>query len=639
MKKLLIIAIVFIISINAIAQKINPDLKNIQVRNKTEVIYKSQNTSEDLKSVKAAIDDHGNQYVVFCDGNLGEAYLAVSKNGNWETSQLPKSQFNDESIRYVAMDIDKKDGLHVVLVGYPGTIYYGYKKANNALWNFTEISKDKMPWLHNFYIFQEYIDMAVDKDLGIHVIARADIDSKGHSSLYFYKPVAGKWESEIIRKGISDTEKDYGNEPSIVVSGNKVMASVGGNWSLSYAEKAIGSKQWKVDEILKDRKETEGQKLNTTIDLRSNSEPVISFRDYKPGNLRGVNILTKSKCSGKWNREPIGDGSSSGSAIVSNNDILFIAYCNDGGYTKLAYKTCECNQMWKTVYNVNDESKIFMDMLVDSKNHTHLFYSTYNHEIKHVEAWFDGDPDFECNYRPSIYFKGKTNVKQGEEWTGKIYASDPECDPTKIYSIILPGGFEISDHGNGSATIKGIVPASSEHETGEVQLLVLCTDDKHSEPNGPQAKALIKLKITREGKEKGSVKYENNCVVKNTKGLETIHINTGVNATGNNMNTDQKETAKEDKNNESNSTLDPAVSKTCTEYLDEYEAWANKYVPLKKRVNSNPMDMDAVMKIAGMAAEIGNWAIKWAQLYECGNDEGFQARYESISDRIEEANK
>jgi hypothetical protein len=491
-----------------------------------------------------------------------------------------------------------------------------------------------MPWLHNFYIFQEYVDMTVDNQFGVHVITKSEIDSKGHSSLYFYKPSTGKWTSEIIREGINDTEKDYGNDPSITINGNKVMLAIGGNWSLSYAQKTIGSKQWETEEILKDKKGTEGQKLNTTIVFKSNGEPVISFRDYKSGDMRGVNILTKSKCSGKWNRETIGDESSSGSAIVVNNDIPFIAYCNDGGYTKVAYKTCECKQSWKTVYNVSDESKIFMDMIVDSKNHTHLFYSTYNDEIKHVELWFDGDPDFECNYRPSIYFKGKTNVIQGEEWSGKIYANDPECDPIEIYSIILPDGFEIKDHGNGSATIKGTIPSSDEHETGEIQLLALCTDDKHPGSNGPQAKALIKLKITKEGKEKGSVKYENNCVVKKGKDIETMHMNSGSIS-----NSNQKETAREDKTNETDGNLNPAVSKTCEEYLDEYETWANKYVPLKKRVNENPMDMDAVMKIANMAAEMGNWAVKWAQLYECGQDEGFQSRYEKISDRIDEVNK
>ncbi len=638
MKKLLITAIVFVVCLNSNAQKVNPDLENIQVKRKSEIIYKSQNSSEDLKTVKSAIDSKGNHYILFCDGNLGAAYLSTLTNGKWNNKALPKSQFNDESSRYAALDIDKNDGLHIFLVGYPGTMYYGHKKANSVAWNFTEISKDKMSWLYNFYIFQEYIDMAVDNQQGVHVITKADIDSKGHSSIYFYKSKEGKWTSEIIRQGITDSEKDYGNDPSIVINGNKVKVALGGNWSLSYAEKAIGSKEWDVVEIIKDGKDTEGKKLNTSMDLKSLGDPIISFRDYNYSDLRGVNILTKSKCSGKWNRESIGDESSSGSAIASNNDIIFLAYCNDGGYTKVVYKTCDCNQRWKNIYNVSDESKIFMDMIVDAKNHTHLYYSTYNDEIKHVELWFDGNPDFECNYRPSIYFKGKTNVKPGEEWSGKIYANDPECDPTEIYSIILPDGFELTDHGNGSATLKGIVPKSNEHETGEVQLLALCNDNKHQGANKSQAKALIKLRISVEGKEKGSVKYENNCVVKNRKDIETSNTNTAVNSTGIDINSNQKEIAKEDKNNETNSGLNPAVSKTCEEYLNEYEAWADRYIPLKKRVNENPMDMDAVMKIANMASEMGNWALKWSQLYECGYDEGFQTRYENITKKIDDVN-
>jgi len=637
MKKLLIIAIAVVFINNSFAQKVNPDLENIQVKNRSEIIYKSQNSSEDLKSVKSAIDSKGNHFILFCDGNLGGAYLSTNSGGKWNTQLLPKSQYNDENIQYVAMDIDKNDGLHIVLVGYPGTIYYGYKKSGSD-WKFTEISNDKMPWLHNFYIFENYIDLAVDNQMGVHLIAKADIESKGHSSIYLYKPQNGKWTSEIIRKGISDTEKNYGNDPSVVIDGNKVKVVFGGNWSLSYAEKEIGSKEWRVDEIVKDGTETEGQKLNTSIYLTSYGEPVISFREYNYGDLRGVNILTKSKCTGKWSREAIGDASSSGSAIVSNKDIVFLAYCDDGGYTKIAYKTCECTQAWKTVYHANDRSKIFMDMFIDSKKHTHLYYSTFEDEIKHVELWFNGDPDFECNYRPSIYFKGKTNVQQGEEWSGEIYANDPECDPTEIYSIILPEGFKLTDHGNGTATVKGIIPTSTGHETGEIQFVVLCNDNKHPGPNGPQAKALIKLKITNEGKEKGSVKYENNCSVKNSKQIEGENSTTTVKKSGNDTQISQKETAKEDKTNETDSGISSAVSKTCEDYLDEFETWADKYVEIKKKVNANPMDMDAVMKLANMAPQIASWAEKWAKLYECGEDEGFLDRYEKISDKIDEVN-
>ena len=72
MKKLLIIAVVLSFISNSMAQKVNPDMENIQVKNKSEIIYKSQNSSEDLKSVKSALDSKGNHYVLFCDGSLGE---------------------------------------------------------------------------------------------------------------------------------------------------------------------------------------------------------------------------------------------------------------------------------------------------------------------------------------------------------------------------------------------------------------------------------------------------------------------------------------------------------------------------------------------------------------------------------------
>ena len=642
MKKLLIIAMAFVFSFYSKAQKVNPDLDNIQVKNKSSIVYKTDKVIN-FKHVKLAIDSKGNLSTVFHDPYNGNAYFATNKSGEWKTEVLITKDKNGYDAAYPAIAIDKNDKIHVVFTRHPSALIYGTKKVSDSKWTFSEINNDNTPKLFKFYVWEDYIDMCTDNKGGVHLIISGDgrdLQEKifDMAAMYFYKSANGKWENEIIKRGITDTYKGYGTDPSIVTYNNNVMVSFGGKNSINFAQKTINGNKWNIKQIKIDN-DMNGGKQNTSLCLSPDGTPAFAYRDLFGGDdYQGLNVVTRNPCNGNWYIDKIGNMKKPAMG-VDKNGVMYLAYGNGWGLS-FAYRTCNCEQAWKKVY---DDRKYFVrytDMVIDNKNHVHVLYASEK-EIVHTKFWFEGNPEIDCNYRPNIYFKVKTNVKPGEEWSAKIYANDPECDPVEIYSIILPNGYKLIDHGNGSATLKGTVGLGE----GEMQMLVLCNDNKHPGSNGQHSTVTITLRVTNAGEEKGSVKYKNNCKPVKSQILKTgkseiTSSSKSEEVVGESTKQDTYETkAKDDEGIETDSKLDPVKSKTCEDYLNRYEAWADKYVPLKTRVNENPMDMDAVMKIANMAAEIGNFALEWSQLHECGNDEGFQARYESITDRIDEVNK
>ncbi len=639
-KQLLIIASIFFVFISTMeAQKVNPDITGTNVETKTNVIYKSSNSSEDLTNVKSVINSRGVKYVLFCDGNLGNAYLASDESGSWKTEVLSDTDSNSptkgESTRYVAMAIDKNDGLHVMLVGHPSTMYYGYRASGSTNWSFTELSKKSIHYLLKFYVFAELIDMAVDKYGGVHVAVFTDIDY-GNSSMYFYKTPGGDWSNEVVRLGIKNTKKDYGKDPSIEVKEEKVMMTFGGGWSLTYAEKTIGEKEWRIEELINEEEDFEPPKLNTNLTLTPEGKPVISFRDYNTNDSRGVNVITKSDCDNKWIRASVNDGSTSGNTVVVDKyGVIWLAYSNDGDYTKLAYRSCTADRSLKDVLKIADRSRIFLDMIVDAENHVHLFYSTYEDEIKHVEAWFDGNPEIDNNILPVITSQMKPSIKTGNYWKTTLKAYDPECESIEFYSNDLPDGFTLKDHGNGLATLK-----SNEINTiGDYKLKLYVTDNNHTKSTKPVSGINVTLKVSNKGDKKGSFKvfYEEGSFSKNIwSGLDEVsqQIETVESQTATLENTETSGSSYDD--NQATVTQNTGSISDCKEYLDRFEEWANKYIEIKKKVNSNPMDFGSVSKLAALAPELGNWGLEWQQKHNCGNDPEFMKRFESINARIEE---
>jgi hypothetical protein len=631
---MLLICITILSYTNVFGQKVNPDLENIPIKNKLQTVYKTDNVVN-FKHVKAAIDSKGNLYAVFHNPYNGNAYFATNKSGQWETEELITRDENGYDASYPAIEIDKSDNIHVVFTRHPSALIYSTKKVSDSKWTFTEINNDDTPELLKFYVWQDYIDMCTDDKGGVHLIISGDgrdLQEKvfDMAAIYFYKPANGKWENELIKRGITDTYNGYGTDPSIVTYKNDVFVTFGGKNSINFAQKTIGGNIWSIEQIKIDD-DINGGKQNTSLCLFPDGTPAFAYRDLFGGDdYAGLNVVTKHSCTGDWYIDNIGNMKNPAIG-VDNDGVIYLAYEHNPKGVTFAYRSCSCEQTWKNVFNDYHIYSDFIDMIIDDNNHVHVLY-TSEKEVKHAEFWFDGNPQKECNYRPSISFKGKTNVKPGEEWACTIYASDPECNPVEIYSIILPDNFKLTDHGNGTATLKGTMEEGEGF--GDIPFVILCNDDKHPGANAKQSKVAISLRLTQKGIEKGSIKYENNCSPEKSTVVKTSTSSTQGQSTPPN-----KQEADGSNQSNADNKLNTEQSKTCKEYLDRYEAWANKYIPLKKEVNENPMNMQAVMKLAEMAPEIGNWGLEWSQKHECSNDPAFVERFEKISDRIDEVNK
>jgi len=278
---------------------------------------------------------------------------------------------------------------------------------------------------------------------------------------------------------------------------------------------------------------------------------------------------------------------------------------------------------------------MFTDLVIDNTNTVHVFYA-FEKKVYHLEAK-PKSSTVQCNYPPTITnYTGKTNVKPDEEWTGTITASDPECDKIKFYSIVKPDYVKINDHGNGTATIKAKIPQGEGF--GSVGFAVFVLDEKHKETNNELSVIKYNLKLTQEGKEKGTVKVENKCTGSSKAVKNSGSTNSG--NTGNANNIQQTNT----QNNSAGSEV--VVSKTgegingdCEKFIKRYEAFADRYVLIVKKVKANPTDTNAAMQLGNLMEEFGSYSTEWTNLYDCHKIPGYKERYDASTKKINDANK
>ena len=483
-----------------------------------ESIYEApQNTQ--MKHVKSAIDSKGNLHTVFLDGAHGFAYYATNSSGSWKFEKLTyfDEGYNEtvEISSFPNIAIDKNDNISIVMFGrYKEDLLYASGNVSGTGWEFTNAKKTSD--LMKFRIFDEYADMCVDKNGGLHIYSCATIWDENNtehwmSAVYFYKPASGNWQMEMIMPGVAN-KISYAADPSIATHGDKVYVTIGGDRDLHFGSKNISGGQWKIEKLVDYKGGMNTWKHHTSICVSPQGNPKFAYFEYdQESDNFGINIMSKDKCgTGEWIADQGIDGPEHKKRPAIAMDAHGKTYIAFGGKDLFLYtETCECNQKWERLYhdaNINTE---YTDVVIDKQNNVHFFY-TYEQKVYHLKAEPKTSTEA-CNYRPSISFDGKTNVKPGEEWSTTINASDPECDPVEIYSIIMPDGFDLIDHGNGSATFKGYIEMPEGQTDGEVVLNVFCKDDKHPGSNGKNAGMAIKLKITAEGNEKGAVTYTNNC--------------------------------------------------------------------------------------------------------------------------------
>lgn len=510
MKKSILFAICLstLVSTNAYSQKINPDLNGITVKYTLEEIHSSEN-AVNFQHVKGAVDSNGNLYAVFHDPSEGRTYFAKGKSGSWKVDELITRDENDGyPPEFPAISIDNADGIHVVFTQFSDKLIYGKKNPGDTEWAFETVNGNDAAGMVKFSVFDDYLDMCIDDKGGVHIILSGDgrdqnDESFDCSAIYFYKPAGGTWTSEIVKRGIVNTYNVYGTDPSIVVQSNEVIVTFGGYNSINIASKSIGNSTWQIEQLFVND-DMNGGKEDTSLCLTPDGKAVLAYADLFGGNnYQGLNVVSESPCAKGWHVDTsLAEGMMRSPAIgVDGDGVYFLAYEHNPDGLTIAYRSCTSDRTWKTVFNDSQIFTSFIDMVIDGNNHAHVFYTTKT-AVKHVELYFDGDPEKDANLQPFFTGIPATNVKPGEEVSVTLRAFDPECDEIQFYAIILPDGWSLKDNSNGTATLNGKM---SDNE-GEAGFSVFVSDKHHKQGTKPVSAMVLKFKATVDGKEKGEVK-------------------------------------------------------------------------------------------------------------------------------------
>lgn len=629
------------------------------------IIFSDENSSTRIQHVKSAVDSKDNLYVVFV-GFDGYVYFGTDRSGDWKFQHLTyfDNEYNEiqNSSSYPNIAIDANDNMTIVMFGiYKENIYWETKHVSDCEgeWNFKDGNMDSN--MNKFYLFDEYSDMCVDKNGGLHLYACATVyeeDGSKHwmSATYWYKPSnSDVWEMEMVIPGIVN-EFSYGADPSIATAGDMVYVTIGGDRDLHFASKKISGGEWDIEAFEKFSQpgEMNAWKHQTSITTNPAGNPVFVFFDYfdwvEEGLnwFYGINVLDKSGCSnGEWMIDHSFDNPVSKRApalVTDSKGKYYIAF--GGNHMQLYQRSCTCNQKWQKIYEGQEEEATpYTDILVNSKDEIFVFYSSdYNNNLYLLKVKNTNQPE-NCNYPPYISgYTGKTNIAPGESWRGSISALDLECDRISFYTVIKPDYVKIEDIGNGTADISINVPEGEGF--GDVIFSVFCLDESHPETNDEVSVITFKLKLTQEGEEKGSVLVENKCIgsgssfpisqIGNILVQDRDKPYSGINSnyTGNNSGSETQANNSDDNIIDENS---PSANSDCEEFLLRYEEFADKYAPIAERVQTNPMDMDAITQLSELLEQFGKYSEEWEELYDCHDIPGFTERYEAASKKIEEA--
>jgi len=640
MKKKLFLIILSLIGINTLfAQKYSKSMETI--------FTDPVSTSAHLQHVKSAVDSKGNLYVVFI-GEANQSYFGTNRGGEWKFQPLvyynEDYKEEDKATNYPNIAIDKNDNISLVIAGrYKEKLYWETKNVSKCTekWEFKDAGKESE--FMKFSLMDEYADMCVDNDGGLHLYCCANVgqrssDENWMSATYFYKPAnTNKWLMEMIMPGIAN-EVSYAADPSIATAGGKVFVTIGGSKNLHFASKDISGGKWYVEDFqtFVDKPEAFNTwKYETSITTDPKGNPIWAFYEYSgESDNHGINILSKSDCgSGNWIidhsiDEPV---SKRAPAIaVNKNGKTYLAFGGNSSFSLYA-KVCNCKQTWEKVFEQEGNSTPYADIIVDNNDVVSIFYTSEYDNHLYLLTVKENDVAENCNYPPVFTnHTGKTNLTPGEKWTATITASDFECDKIKFESIIHNDIFTIKDHGNGTATISATMPEGQGKGTPGISIWVL--DDKHPDINDEVSVINYYLIITPEGKEKGSVKVENKCGGNNGNITATERSNEPK------VVTNQKQAAvvgKPENKVESNT---GSVHVDCEKFLDRYEAYAEKHVKLVKQIKDNPTDTKAAMELSSAMEEFSNYTIEWINLFDCSKNPEFKARYDKTTTKIQNAN-
>ncbi len=492
-----------------------------------EVVFTSEIESARLQHIKSAIDSKGKIHLVFT-GYENHPYYGTNSTGKWQFNKLEylDTDYNETSdvAFFPIIAIDKNDNISIVMFDrYKEKILHSRKANGGGEWSFEKTQMSPEPL--RFEAYGEYTDIAIDKKGGLHLVCMADYTNQNEhksnmSAIYLNKPYdSEKWQLQLL---VQTNEEQYnnswffGNNSSISCYDDNVFVAIGGSNELNFGTRKITGGYWNIEKLLT----TPDQFINSEKDMLSlavspNGSLKFAFfdrTDDENSPYHGLTIFSQSNCGkNEWRgfngfEEPL--SMNRPSIAIDNNGKTYMAISRNE--FALFHQVCDCNSEYKKIYSNNHKSGDFSDMLIDDQNTVHVFYtSNDDNQLYHLTAKPKTSTK-DCNYPPIVTdYTGKTNVAPGEKWTGTIKASDPECDNIKFYSIIKPDYITINDNGNGTATINATIPEGDGF--GETGITVFIQDDKHENVDNKLSAITFLLKVTQEGKEKGSVKIENKC--------------------------------------------------------------------------------------------------------------------------------
>ncbi len=621
--------------------------------NMESIFSDSESTSSRIAHVKSAVDSQNNLHIVFLAFN-NHTYYGTNQSGAWKFEML--KYYDDYYKKYYDVFklpnivVDDNNNIHIVSFNGDGKkIVYGKKSLNNREFNLKTVNISPEP--NYLYVFNSmsfnYSGVDVDKNGGIHLICKADYrDQKdfnyNQSALYFNKPANTEtWKLEVLLYDEQWDERNwaYGDNPSVVCYKDKVYATFGGSNELFFATRNINGGKWDIENLVLTPDDfINSKKWMTSLAVDANGSLKFAFYDETDDEnspWHGLAVVSKNSCGNKeWNVVEYFDDplAKKTPAVAFDKNGKFYLGLGRNNYT-LLHQACNCEGTYEKIYENKDNTGDFIDMVIDHNNTVYTFFtSSYDNQLYLLTAQPKGDTK-KCNFPPSIVnYTGKTNLEPGEKWTATITASDSECDNIKFESIIHNEIFSIKDHGNGTATITATMPEGEGKGTPGISIWVL--DEKHPDANDKVSVITYNLVITPEGQEKGSIKVKNKC----TRGDNGISLNSNTNSTSKELMQNANEPNEEiDRNAQETKTSKDLSNPDCEKFLDEYQAFSEKYIPVAKKVKTNPTDIQAAMKLGNMMEDFSSYANKWVTEYNCKDIPKYQKRFEKITDEIEAA--
>ncbi len=492
-----------------------------------EVIFTSEIESARLQHIKSAIDSKGKIHLVFT-GYENHPYYGTNSTGKWQFNKLEyiDTEYNETyNVAYFPnIALDKNDNINIVMFDrYKEKILHSKKAIGAGEWSFNKIQISPEP--KRFEAYGEYTDMAIDKKGGLHFVCMADYTNLNEhksnmSAIYLNKPFdSEKWQLQLLVQTNDEQYNNswfFGNNSSIACYDDKVFVAIGGSNELHFGTRNITGGYWNIEKLLTTPdKFINSEKNMLSLAVSPNGSLKFAFfdrTDDENSPYHGLTVFSQSSCGKKGWRgfngfdEPL--SMNRPCIAIDNNGKTYLSI----GRKEFAlfHQVCDCNSEYKEIFSNSQKSGDFVDMVIDAQNAVHVFYTSNDDNQLYNLTAIPKSSTKDCNYPPIVTdYTGKTNLAPGEKWTGTIKASDPECDNIKFYSIRKPDYFTINDHGNGTATIHATIPEGDGF--GETGITVFIQDDKHENVDNKLSAITFLLKVSQDGKDKGSIKVKNKC--------------------------------------------------------------------------------------------------------------------------------